>query len=170
MRVGPDERPLEAVYAQHSGAERCGWPSVRTLGSAPVAYLANGSHAAYFRPGVRDRTFPDPNDEAEGRGRTSRPPLVVISAREPSWVRFDGRWGTSRARWPAESSSPRGPAFQGERWDDPSAFAASARACMAGRCDEVGECDGRELALAGGAAVALGLLVVWGVWWRRRRA
>ena len=169
VRVGADERPLEAVYAQHSGAERCGWASVHTRGAAPVAYLANGSHAAYFRPGVRDRTFPDPNDEAEGKGGRSRPPVVVISDREPSWMRFTGRWGTSRARWPAESSSPRGPAFQGVRWDDPAAFAASARSCMAGRCDAVGECDGRELALAAGAAGVIGLLVVWGVWWRRRR-
>ena len=80
----------------------------------------------------------------------SRPPLEVISVADPGWMRFTGRWGTSRARWPAEQSSPRGPAFQGVRWDDPAAFAASARGCMAGRCDRRGECDGRELALAGG--------------------
>ena len=112
---------------------------------APVAFLANGSHAAYFRRGVRDRTFPDPNDEAEGRASASRPPLEVIGAADPGWMRFPGRWGSSRARWPAEQSSPRGPAFQGVRWDDPAAFAASARGCMAGRCDRRGECDGREL-------------------------
>jgi hypothetical protein len=170
VRVDRAGRAVEAVYAQHSGAERCGWPSVRTQAGAPVAYLANGSHAAYFRAGVRDRTFPDPNDEARGDGRREQPRLVVISAREPSWMRFSGRWGTSRARWPAEQSSPRGPAFQGVRWDDPGAFAASARGCMAGRCDAVGECDARELALAGAAAGALGLLVLLGVWRRRRRA
>lgn len=81
-----------------------------------------------------------------------------------------GKWGSSRATWPGEQSSPRGPAYQGERWDDPAAFAASARACLAGRCDERGECDGRELALAGGAACALGLLVLLGLARRRRRA
>ena len=136
-----------------------------------MAFLANGSHAAYFRPGVRDRTFPDPNDEAEGRGRIQRPRLVLVNERTPEWMRFSGRWGASRARWPGESSSPRGPAFQGESWDDPSAFAASAGGCMAGRCDERGECDGRELALAGGAGAAvLGVLGLIGVWWRRRTA
>jgi hypothetical protein len=37
VHVDRGGRPLEAVYAQHSGAERCGWPSVRTRGGAPVA-------------------------------------------------------------------------------------------------------------------------------------
>jgi hypothetical protein len=76
-----------------------------------VAFLANGSHAAYFRPGVRDRTFPDPNDEAGGDGRIRRPRLVPINARDPRWMRYSGRWGDSRARLPLESDSPRGPAF-----------------------------------------------------------
>jgi hypothetical protein len=170
VRVDGAGRPLEAVYAQHSGAERCGWGTVRTRGGAPVAYLANGSHAAYFRPGVRDRTFPDPNDEAEGNGSVRRPPLEVISARDPGWMRFPGRWGTSEADWPSEQSSPRGPAFQGVRWDDPTAFAASASGCMAGRCDRRGECDAKEKALVGGAFGLLGLLAfLAGRWWVRRR-
>jgi hypothetical protein len=169
VRVDSAGKPLEAVYAQHSGAERCGWPAVRTRGAAPVAFLANGSHAAYFRPGVRDRTFPDPNDEAEGRGRVQRPRLVIVDEHVPAWMRFRGRWGDSRARLPFEQSSPRGPAFQPQgRWSDPGGFAASARPCTDGRCDERGECDGRELALGGGAVGALGLLVLVGTWWRRR--
>jgi hypothetical protein len=77
--------------------------------------------------------------------------------------------GLQSRQWPFESSSPRGPAFQGERWDDPAAFAASARGCVAARCDERGECDGRELALAGGAAGVLGLLAAGLVGLRRRR-
>jgi len=170
VRVDSGDQPVEAVYAQHSGAERCGWATVRTRDDAPVAFLANGSHAAYFRSGVRDRMFPDPNDEAEGRGRIQRPRLVPINERAPEWMRFSGRWGDSRARLPGESSSPRGPAFQGESWDDPSAFAASARGCMAGRCDERGECDGAELALAGAVGCVFGLLGLLGVWWQRRAA
>ncbi len=165
-----DGRPAEAVYAQHSGAERCGWGEVRRRGDAPVAYLANGSHASYFRPGVRDRTFPDPNDEADGRGRVQRPRLVVISERAPAFMRFTGRWGTSRAGWPGESSSPRGPAFQGVSWDDPAAFAASARGCAAGRCDALGECDDREWVLAGVLALLVLALVGGGCARRRRGA
>jgi hypothetical protein len=164
VQVHLDEtgRPREVVYAQHSGAERCGWGNVRTRGGAPIAYLANGSHAAYFRPGVRDRTFPDPNDEADGRGRAVRPRLVRISERRPGWMRSREPWGASRASWPGEQSSPRGPAFQGIRWDDPAGFAARARFCTRDRCDERGECDGREWALAGAAGV-LALLALLGM-------
>ena len=129
VQVGLDTtgRAPEVVFAQHSGAERCSGSAVATRGDAPIAYLANGSHATYFRPGVRERTFPDPNDEADGRGLAVRPPVVVISEDKPGWMRFRGHWGSSRARWPFEQSSPRGPAFQGIRWDDPGGFAASAR-------------------------------------------
>jgi hypothetical protein len=139
------------VLTQHAGAERCGWDEVE---AGPVIYVAHGSHALYFRPGVRDRMFPDPNDEANGRGDRLEARGVRITRTTPAWMRRRARWGGARARLPGESDSPRGPAFQGVRWDDPDAFARSASPCRAARCDEKGECDGRENALAG-AAVAL---------------
>jgi hypothetical protein len=101
------------VYAQHSGAESCGYGRVRLAGSRPVVQLAHGSHAAYFVAGLRDRTWPDPNDEADGRGERVRPRLVRITERSPEWMRYDGRWGGSRAGWvPGEMDSPRGPRHQ----------------------------------------------------------
>jgi hypothetical protein len=68
--------------------------------------------SAYFRPGLRERTFPDPNDEADGRGLVVRPRLVRIDERSPSWMRRRSPWGDSRKRLPGEQSSPLGPAFQ----------------------------------------------------------
>ncbi len=160
-------RIVRAVYAQHAGAERCGVNGIRVSRGRPVVFLARGSHAAYFRPGTRDRGWPDPNDEADGEGERIRPRMVRISADEPPWMRYDGRWGATRAGWvPGETDSPRGPAFQGVRWDDPGAWAASARSCTRGDCDERGECDGRETAVAAGLA-ALGLL--WALWLGLRR-
>ena len=54
---------------------------------------------------VRDRTFPDPNDEARGDGSVIRPRLVVVAADSPSSMRFTGRWGAGRSSasgcWPA---------------------------------------------------------------------
>jgi hypothetical protein len=41
---------------------------------------------------------------------------------------------------------------------------------MAGRCDESGECDWRESALAGGLVGVVGMLAGVAVWRRRRRA
>jgi hypothetical protein len=134
-------------------------------------FAARGSHAAYFRPGLRDRTWPDPNDEADGRGPRSRPRLVRVDDDRPPWMAYDGRWGATRAGWiPGEMDSPRGPAFQGVRWSEPAAWAASARPCTRRDCDERGECDGRETAIAAVLAV-LGLLVaVWLGVRRMRRA
>ena len=93
VRLDDAGEPVEAVYAQHSGAERCPWSAVETRGGQPVVYLANGSHAAYFRPGVRDRTWPDPNDEADGRGATVVPPVEPLG----DWADWPGRWGGARA-------------------------------------------------------------------------
>ena len=169
-RVDPRGRPVEAVYAQHSGAERCPWREVERRGGHPVAYLANGSHASYFRAGLRDRTWPDPNDEADGRGRVAEPRVQPVSATRPRWMAWPGRWGRSRASWvPWESDSPRGPAHQPDRWKDPDAFARTARRCEAARCVRAGECDGREAALTGGGALVAGLLLGAGVLVRRRR-
>jgi hypothetical protein len=97
-------------------------------------YVANGSHALYPRAGGADRPFPDPNDEADGRGRSVRPPVTAVDESSPRWLGWPGRWGEDEGGWvPGEQASPRGPAFQTERWDDPGGFhAAKARACGSG--------------------------------------
>ena len=86
-------RPVRAVYAQHSGAESCGYGHVRRSRGRPVVFLARGSHAAYFVPGLRDRTWPDPNDEADGRGPRVRPRLVRVSEDRPPWMALPGPLG-----------------------------------------------------------------------------
>lgn len=146
----------EAVYAQHSGAERCPGGELERRGGRPVVYVANGSHAAYFHAGTRDRMWPDPNDVADGRGAVVRPRAVRVTEGSPPWMRHRGRWGGARAGWfPPEQPSPRGPAFQGARWDDPSAFARSAQPCTGRRCVAVGACDGGETAMGLGFGMAL---------------
>jgi hypothetical protein len=164
-------RPVEAVYAQHSGAERCGWDDVTLDSGHPVVFVANGSHASYFVPGVRDRFWPDPNDEADGEGTMVRAPLVWITSRSPGWMRWPGRWGGARAGWvPGEEDSPRGPAFQPQgRWSDPDAWAGAARPCTRGRCARVGACDGAEMGVWGGGLVAVAAVGGWALWRVRRR-
>jgi hypothetical protein len=166
-RLDAEDRPVEAVYAQHGGGERCGWDEVETRGGRPVVYVAHGSHASYFHAGTRDRMWPDPNDEADGRGRVTRPEVVEITASSPPWMAYERPWGPSRGSpfVPPEQDSPLGPSHQPERWD-PDAFAADARGCQAG-CDAVGECDAPEKALTAAAiAVPLGALLLA---WRRRQ-
>jgi hypothetical protein len=134
LRLSRDRGPVEATFAQHTWAEGCSWDEIERRGAAPVVYVANGSHALYPRAGRADRPWPDPNDEADGRGRRVRPPVERITADSPRWMTWPGRWGESDAGWiPGEQSSPRGPAFQPARWDDPGRFHdAEARACRAG--------------------------------------
>ena len=161
----------EAVYAQHSGAERC-TGSFEMRDGRPVVYVANGSHASYFHAGARDRMWPDPNDFADGRGAVVRPGVVQISADSPPWMRSPKPWGGARAGWfPPEQSSPRGPLFQGDRWSSPSAWAAAARPCTGRRCVQIGECDGPEKAMTAGLiAVPLVAAGAWALRRRRRRA
>jgi hypothetical protein len=160
LRVTDAGRPVEAVYAQHSGAERCSADELTFRGGRPLVFAAHGSHASYLRAGTRDRMWPDPNDEADGRGPVVSPRLVEITRDSPSWMRRSTPWGDSRGRWwvPPEQDSPLGPAFQPSRWDA-EAFAASAGSCRTG-CDEVGECDGPEKALTI-AGVLAALLAAW---------
>jgi hypothetical protein len=157
--VSPSGRLLEAVYAQHSGAERCSAASVSFSAGHPIVYAAHGSHASYFRPGTRDRTWPDPNDEADGHGPRISPRLVPITRTSPPWMTHPAPWGHSRASSliPGEQDSPRGPFFQPSRWN-PNTLAASAHGCRAS-CDHVGECDTREKTLSG-ALIALPLALV----------
>ena len=132
VELGPAGDARRVIASQHSGAEGCAYDAVRHDGTHPVVFVANGSHAGYFRRGTRDRTFPDPNDEARGDGRVVRPRVQLVTASAPAWMRWPGRWGATRAGVvPGEMDSPRGPAFQGERWDRAAAFARSARACAA---------------------------------------
>jgi hypothetical protein len=165
-RLDAAGRPAEAVYAQHAGAERARWGAVEVRGGHPVVYVARGSHASYLRAGVRDRMWPDPNDEADGHGRVVRPRIVPVTATAPAWMRWPGRWGGARARWwvPGEQDSPRGPAFQPNRWDDPQDWAGNARAYRA-ECRAVDACDGGEVGL--GVAAILAAITALGLAWRR---
>ena len=128
LRLGRTGRPDLATLAQHRWAEACAWRRLRRIRIAaaevPIVFVANGSHAIYSRPGVHDRPFPDPNDEADGRGRRVRPALERIEDTRPDWVAWPGRWGRSRAGVvPGEQDSPRGPRFQEDgRWTRPSSY------------------------------------------------
>jgi hypothetical protein len=128
LRLGRDGVPDLATFTQHSWAEGCAFRELRREGPAdrewPVVFVANGSHAGYSRPGVYDRPFPDPNDEADGRGSRLRPPVVEIADHAPAWVRWPRRWGRSEAGWvPGEASSPVGPRFQDHgAWSRPATF------------------------------------------------
>jgi hypothetical protein len=117
---------------------------VQKVGEHPVVYVAAGSHANLFQPGVRAISlacYPpeavaffqafgvtpfDVSDPVGGRtlgpGTTS---VERLRDNAPRWLRFPGTWGeTQYVHAPAPigtvpfGTSPVGPAFHDE-WDDP---------------------------------------------------
>jgi hypothetical protein len=137
--LAEDGRPEVVTFSQHSSAEACpaAEPEIEIQnlnGIAPVVYVANGSHALYPHAGTADRPFPDPNDEADGAGRYTRPLISVGPGPNAAWETYGGRWGASRAGIvPGEQSSPLGPRFQESgAWQRPATYHAAARLCGSG--------------------------------------
>jgi Patatin-like phospholipase/Vacuolar protein sorting-associated protein 62 len=128
LRIGDGDVPDAIAYGRHAGGERASWDEAERLatedGEAAVVYCARGSHAALARPG----TWPAPSvpDHNDGLGPRSRPRLVEIGGLEPpGWVRWPGRWGSTRRREAFEGDSPHGPAHQ-PHWREPARFHAEA--------------------------------------------
>jgi hypothetical protein len=117
VRLDPGGRPAAMAFAQHGHGQRCDWAAVRKHGPRPVVYVARGSQASYATAGRHDA--PIVPDYADGKGRLVVDSVLVDIGREPpGWLRWQGRWGSSRARAKVETTSPRGPAHQ-ERWKAP---------------------------------------------------
>jgi hypothetical protein len=101
--------PEKALYSQHGSGENAPWADVEKQGNHPIVYVAQGSHANYFRSyqgkiGIE-------NDIVASDGKTIQPEdlnLVLLGERgnfpaDQSWLNFEGRWGywgmNKRLRW-----------------------------------------------------------------------
>jgi hypothetical protein len=119
LRLGDGVVPDAATFARHGGAERLGWDEAELAdgdqGPAIVVYPARGSHAPLPRPG----SFAAPSlpDHSDGLGPRLRPELAAIGDDGPGWVRWPGRWGSTRRREFFEADSPRGPRGQPQWWE-----------------------------------------------------
>jgi hypothetical protein len=131
-------KPLLAGYSQHEEGRRRAWSKVRKVGVRPRVFVALGSHANYFTPGVHrfDPRIVEPvlisvirqkglrPVDRTGAGRVIRPRLVPVSARSPAWMSFAGAWGEDAyIRVPPSEparygNGPVGPAFH-EQWRGP---------------------------------------------------
>jgi len=138
------QQPVEAAYSQHCTGERRAWADVPKVAGSdhPLVYVATGSHANLFAPGLHpirlscypaqavaffqafgvtplDFAFPG---RSLGPGSTE---VVRIHDNAPRWLRFPGTWGeTQWVSAPAPigtvhfGASPQGPQ-QHDVWTDP---------------------------------------------------
>jgi hypothetical protein len=126
--LGPGGNPTTALYSQHLAGESAVWSDVETVGTHPVVYVAQGSHANYFRSyqgkiGIE-------NDVVGSDGLTINPAnLNLVMLTNQGWLNFQGRWGYwgTDAEVALGQAGPVGPVFNsgGVRWAQPASYLAS---------------------------------------------
>lgn len=119
--------PTRVAYAQHSGGEPANWTDARVdkEGERPVVYVASGSHASFYGPGIWLGWGKDgaglgcdvttgPTDRIDPEVRLI--PAEITGPDDPfAWAMFQGRWG-ERDTW--VYNGPNGPNLN-QRWTEP---------------------------------------------------
>jgi hypothetical protein len=106
--------PYMVAYSRHSTGEAHLWESESVekehhSGYHPVAYIAYGTHAAYFK----DLGW---NEDLNKGISISYNDMTFLLIDNAEWLHFSGKWG-------AQKNSPLGPQYQGDKWSTPVAWA-----------------------------------------------
>ena len=126
-----DDKPLEAMYSQHTSGERAPWDLVVRDGNHPTVFVARGSHANYFRPYQGRLSLA--NDAVGDSGKRLGPgdyELVLLGEKgkgdhpeDQAWLMFAGRWGEYGGDEDElrGKRGPQGPVYreEGAIWNDP---------------------------------------------------
>jgi hypothetical protein len=124
--------PQQALYSQHGAGENAAWGDVEKQDTHPIVYVAQGSHANFFRPYQGKMGIE--SDIVSNDGKTITPTdlnLIMLGEQgshppEQSWLDFAGRWGY----WGTDEDAavgragPLGPIFNqdGIRWASPQSY------------------------------------------------
>jgi hypothetical protein len=127
--------PQTVLLSQHGAGQNAAWGDVEKVDNHPVVYVAQGSHANYFRSYQGKMGIE--SDVVGSDGKTIMPAdmnLVMLGEQgnhpaSQSWLEFRGRWGY----WGTEQdvalgrAGPYGPVFNqdGTRWAQPESYLAS---------------------------------------------
>jgi hypothetical protein len=117
--------PQTLLYSQHFAGQNAAWGDVEKVGNHPVVYVAQGSHANYFRS-FQGKIGLE-NDVVGSDGITvtfNETNLIMLESQ--GWLNFAGRWGY----WGTEEevalgrAGPLGPVFNqdGTRWTEPETY------------------------------------------------
>ena len=135
------DRPVQAAASQHNLGVVRPWSRVSRSGTHPVVYVALGSHANYFTPGLRGvprvphvippsfSGVPLPEPDFTSTQVTVRSAAIVdLSSGTAPWLSYAGSWGDGSYLLVRQVSgkythlrvgdSPIGPAFHSV-WRDP---------------------------------------------------
>jgi len=138
---GEELIPKYAAYsAHHDNGDKVtrAWDDVEKIELHPIVYVSLGSHANYFESGLHFREeLPGLIDVTTRYGIHIGPgqdiewdePFIWEDGNLPLWTdNYSGRWG---ADWELDDgklqnglSGPRGPRFQGDKWDHPTRWAS----------------------------------------------
>jgi hypothetical protein len=120
-----NSNPQTALYSQHGAGQNAAWGDVEKVDSHPVVYIAQGSHANYFRS-FQGKLGME-SDVVGNDGKTIDPSeLTVVMLDNQGWLNYQGRWGY----WGTDDevirgmAGPYGPVFNqdGVRWANPESY------------------------------------------------
>jgi hypothetical protein len=117
--------PQTVLYSQHFAGQNAAWSEVEKVESHPVVYVAEGSHANYFRSYQGKIGFE--SDIVGSDGITINFDQTSITMLQgQSWLNFAGRWGYwgTEAEVALGRAGPYGPVFNqdGIRWAQPQEY------------------------------------------------
>ncbi|MCP8308434.1 MAG: Vps62-related protein [archaeon] len=132
--LNSSEEPIYASYSQHEAGEKTSWANVEKVdGTHPKVYVAQGSHANYFRSYQGNLGIESDIVGANGRIINWNEPQVILLGEEGTgnqgWLKFAGRWGAlgGGAEELKGRNGPLGPKYSqdGEKWQSPASWGLS---------------------------------------------
>lgn len=119
------DNPQTALYSQHFAGQNAAWDDVEKVDSHPVAYVAQGSHANYFKP-FQGKIGLESDIVGNDGITIDFDQTDIIMLQDQSWLDFAGRWGYwgTEAEVALGRAGPHGPVFNqdGVRWAQPEVY------------------------------------------------
>jgi hypothetical protein len=114
--------PQTVLYSQHFAGQNAAWNDVEKIDSHAIAYVAQGSHANFFKP-FQGKIGLESDIVGNDGIAIDFDQTNIIMLQDQSWLDFAGRWGY----WGTETevalgrAGPHGPVFNqdGIRWAQP---------------------------------------------------